>query len=89
MDPNSGKGPLMALKKGRASLATWKEYGVVYDITEGVLLLAHSLAVEAGGFIETPDEIERTAIPESLIEKITLFDPTRTEGVPPPEERSG
>ena len=79
MDPNSARGPLSTLLKGRQALATWREYGVIHDITDGVVLIAHSYAAEASQ--EEPNEIERTAIPEVLIEKITLYE-EKVEGSP-------
>ena len=75
-DPNSWKGKLELMKVGRAALATWKEYGIVMDITDGVVILSHSTASEPGGDVEKPDELERTAIHEALIERITVYAPT-------------
>ncbi len=72
-DPNSWKGPLEIMARGRAALATWKEHGILYDVTDGVVLIAHSLAQSPG--TSEPDEIVRTAIDETLIESITLFVP--------------
>ncbi len=75
MDPNFGKGELHTLLRGRAALATWVERGVIVDITDGVVLIAHSEASSAGK--QPPpsgtDELARTAVPEVLIEKLTLF----------------
>jgi hypothetical protein len=70
-DPNNARGPIETLKKGRASLATWTEYGVLHDVTDGVVMIAHSYAAEPGA--TAPDEIQRTAVPEVLIEKLTVF----------------
>lgn len=72
-DPNSWKGPLALLVRGRGALATWKEYGVLYDVTDGVVLIAHSLAQSPG---ETEaDEIVRTAVDEALIESLVVYNP--------------
>ena len=76
MDPNSWKGKIELMKVGRQALATWKERGVVIDITDGIVLVSHSTACEPGGDIEKPDELERTAIHEALIERITIYAPT-------------
>ena len=72
-DPNYAKGDISTILRGRAALATWVEYGQVYDVTDGVVLLAHSLAISPGG--EKPDEIARTAIDEALIEKLVVLVP--------------
>ena len=71
MDPNNARGPIETLKKGRMALATWVEYGAVHDVTDGVVLIAHSYATSPGD--KEPDELTRTAIPETLIEKIVVF----------------
>lgn len=72
-DPNSWKGPIESLTRGRAALATWKEYGVLYDVTDGVVLIAHSLAHSPG--VAVADEIVRTAIDEALIESLVIYAP--------------
>ena len=72
-DPNFGRGQLDKLVVGRDALATWKEYGVNHDVTEGVVLVAHSYGQDVGA--PAPDEIARTAIDESLIEAIVVFTP--------------
>lgn len=77
-DPNNARGPIETLKKGRAALATWVEYGTLHDVTDGVVLIAHSYATEPGG--EKPDEVQRTAIHEALIEKVTVYEPLPAEG---------
>jgi hypothetical protein len=75
MDPTFTRVELNELKKGREALSTWQEYGVVHDITDGVVLIIHSAARVAGQPEGTTDEIAYTSIPESLIEKITIFQP--------------
>ena len=72
-DPNSARGPILHAKVGREALATWREYGVVHDITDGVVLLAHSYASGPGEPIDKPDEMERTAIHEDFIEKLVVY----------------
>lgn len=78
-DPNSARGPVAHAKKGREALATWKEVGWVHDITDGVVLLAHSYAASPGDSIDHPDEMERTAIHEDFIERITIYVPATTQ----------
>lgn len=76
MDPNYDRVDSDKLKKGREALATWVEYGVIHDITDGVVLIAHSMSSAAGEPPppENTDEIARTAVHESLIEKITVYE---------------
>lgn len=73
-DPNYQREELVELKRGRSALITWREYGTIYDLTDGVVIIAHSLAGDP------VDEIARTAVPESLIETLTVLEPVR-EGV--------
>ncbi len=80
MDPNYDRVDADKILKGRAALATWKERGVIYDITDGIVLVAHSEAVNSGS--TALDEIARTAIHEALIERITVYVP---EAPAPPE----
>ena len=77
-DPNNARGPIETLKKGRDALATWLEFGTLHDVTDGIVLIAHSYATEPGG--EKPDEVQRTAIHEALIEKVTVYEPVQAEG---------
>jgi|SRR6476661_8487436 len=77
-DPNNARGPVETLKKGRAALATWVEFGTLIDVTDGVVLVAHSFATEPGG--EKPDEVQRTAIHEALIEKVIVYAELPAEG---------
>ncbi len=74
-DPNSARGDIEKIKKGREALATWREAGWVHDITDGVVLLAHSYAAPPGVDILQPDEIERTAVHEDFIEKVIVYTP--------------
>jgi hypothetical protein len=69
-DPNSHRVPIVGAETGRRALATWKEYGVVHDVTDGVVLIAHSYSADSGE--EKPNEMERSAVHEALIEKITI-----------------
>lgn len=70
-DPNYKREELVELKRGRAALVTWREYGTIYDVTDGVVLIAHSTAGDP------VDEISRTAVPEALIETLTVLEPVR------------
>lgn len=78
MDPGSFKGRL-PMPLGRAALATWLEHGVVHDVTDGVVILAHSFGRDAQA--TEVDEIHVSAIPEVLIEKLIVYNP-ETGGVP-------
>jgi hypothetical protein len=44
MDPTFTRVELNELKKGREALSTWQEYGVVHDITDGVVFIINSAA---------------------------------------------
>lgn len=68
-----------SMLKGRAALATWKEYGVVHDVTDGVVLIVHSAASMPGRAPGETDEVGRTAVHEALIEKVTVYAPTAAE----------
>ena len=70
-DPNYKREELVELKRGRSALVTWHEYGTIYDVTDGVVLIAHSTSGDP------IDEIARTAVPEVLIESLTVLEPIR------------
>lgn len=64
---------------GYHALSTWREYGVIDNVTDGVVRLIQSRA-------ENPpykDEREEEAVPsyvhEALIEKIVIFEPSKEE----------
>jgi hypothetical protein len=81
-DPNYYRGEVANLVRGKEALATWKEYGMIYDVTDGVVLVAHSLAQNVSGSAPgqfDPDEIARTAIHEALIEKLVIYTPQQEE----------
>lgn len=59
--------------KGNAALARWVEYGVVDDITDGVVRFQHSLAYDPGE--NRPHEALFGWIPEDLIENIVILVP--------------
>jgi len=73
-DPNTWRGDIRDLVRGRAALATWREYGEVIDVTDGVVLLAHSIAQSPG---KGDDEVQRTAVPEALIESLVVLVPEK------------
>ena len=68
------------LPKGRAALATWKERGVIDDVTEGVVRLIYSEGTDPGA--SDTDVFGCQWIPEELIETVQVYEPTRVEGVP-------
>lgn len=78
MDPGSYKSRLRDMPKGRDALATWREYGLVQDITDGVVIIAHSIGRDAQA--TTDDEIHCSAVPEALIEKLTVYQPVLEGG---------
>jgi hypothetical protein len=80
MDPCWQRVSLVESPKGRAALATWVERGVIYDVTDGVVIIQHSLAAHIGKPISEPDEHAFTPIPESLIERIVVYAELPTEG---------
>jgi len=75
VDPCEARLEIDALKTGRAALASWVEYGKVHDISDGVVIIAHSLSTKAGmPDNAAPNELSYTAIPEVLIERITVYE---------------
>ena len=65
--------------KGRAALATWREYGVIDDITDGVVRIVHSAGSDPQTAPETTDEICYSAIDEALVERVRVFEPIKEE----------
>lgn len=78
-DPNYGKVDLSQLRLGRAALAKWREYGYIHDLTDGVLILIHSYGALNPDSNEG-DELCCTAIPEEIIDSITVLSPEPAEG---------
>lgn len=72
-DPTTFSEDLRDLRKGRAALATWRERGTIHDITDGVVIIAHSLGHNPGQ--NEDDEVQGTAVHEDAIEKLTVFKP--------------
>lgn len=84
-DPGTGhtktRGTEMGAR-GQGALATWKERGVIDDITDGVARIVHSEGLDAC-YVMGDDrsvELSCTWVPEALIEKITVYE-ARTEVV--------
>lgn len=73
MDPTFTRVELPSPLKGREALSTWLEYGMIDDITDGVVRIVHSSARKCGS--DETDELAFTGIPEALIERITLYEP--------------
>lgn len=61
--------------KGRGCLASWRERGVIVDVTDGIVVVEHSHATGAP-LLKQPDESVRTFVPEDLVESITIYEPT-------------
>ena len=80
MDPNAGSGPLDRIRTGRIALATWREVGILHDVTDNVVLIAHSYAAPPGKPISEPDEVQLSAVHEALIEKVTVYAELPAEG---------
>ena len=71
MDPGYHRQEISKAVKGRAGWATWREYGIVDDITEGVVRIVHSAGRDPGA-VEV-DEIQYTLVPEELVIGCRLF----------------
>ena len=65
--------------KGKAALAKWVEYGVIDDLSDGVVRFQHSVAF--GPLDHRPDEALFGWIPEDLIETIIILVPEAERGV--------
>lgn len=63
------------IPRGMAALARWREYGVIDDITEGVIRIVHSAGDCAGRNPASTDADEYvcTWVPEALVETIRVF----------------
>ena len=65
------------IPRGRQTLATWTERGLVEDITEGVLHLQQGIAVDPAFETDQTHEIIYSIVPEELIESITVLTETQ------------
>ena len=79
-DPNFRRVDMHEVLKGMDALATWREYGGVHDITDGVVQVIHSAARNVGSRPDVTDEIAYTSIHEALIEAITVYAPIPETG---------
>ena len=59
--------------RGRQTLATWTERGMVEDITEGVLHLQQGIAIDPPLETDQSHEIVYSIIPEELIESVVVL----------------
>lgn len=67
------RAPVAEALKGNAGLATWREHGVIDDITEEVVRIVHSIGYPPGTDGHKPDEISYTLVPEDRIIGVVLF----------------
>lgn len=67
--------PVSKAPKGRAALAHWTEYGIVDDITEGVIRLKQSEAKDGSGQPDPDDEGSFSWTLEDLVTEITILVP--------------
>ena len=65
------------IPRGRQTLATWVERGLVEDITEGVLHLQQGVAVDPPFETDQAHEIVYSIVPEELIEHIVVLAETQ------------
>ena len=82
-DPTGGREryDLEKAPKGRAALAKWEEYGVIDDISEGVVRLCHSFAFESPT-APAPDEGIFGWIVEELITDCKVLEERKDEPGP-------
>ena len=62
--------------KGKGCLATWKERGILLDITDGIVKIEHSHATGAP-LLRQVDESVCTFVPEDLVESLVVFEPVK------------
>lgn len=74
-DPGYDRKPMLRALKGRDALAVWEEYGVIDDVTDGVVRIVHSAGKEPGA--AAVDEICYTVIDEALVESVTVYEPVK------------
>ena len=73
--------PVDKAPKGRAALGEWTEYGVIDDLTDGVVRVIHSRVRNPGS--PEYDEISYTVVPEELVTKITILERVENGPLPP------
>ena len=81
-DPTFRRCDMREVVEGRKSLSTWREYGVVHSLTDGVIQIVHSAANNVATATDPPaaDEIAYTSIHLALVEKIVVFEPLTGRG---------
>jgi len=77
-DPRGGgeRVDIVSAPKGKAALAKWEEYGLVDDITDGVVRIRHSDAYSPGD--KDPDEALFTWVVEDLVVGVVVLSPEVT-----------
>lgn len=72
-DPcGGGRHAIRTAPKGRAALSKWHEYGIIDDVSEGVVRLFHSECFNDRDSKEA-DEAQISWIPEDLILDIKVY----------------
>ena len=61
--------------KGEAALATWREFGILSDLTDGVLRIDHSVGENPPGDIDRGREVLPSYVQEAIVERITVLVP--------------
>ena len=79
------------LPRGISALATWKERGVLDDITEGVLRIIHSVGYDPAYERESArtEDYICSWVPEALVEEITVYEPTSSDRGAAPNPMEG
>jgi hypothetical protein len=72
--------PMKDALKGRPALGKWTEYGVIDDITDGVVRLRQSEARDGRGIPNDDDEGSYTWTLEELVESIEILEPVKDDG---------
>ena len=74
MSVSSGHSDRHDIARGRKTLATWEEWGVVDSIEEGVLHLLQGIASDPPHETNRKDELTFSVIPEESIESLTILE---------------
>ncbi len=62
--------------RGMAAMATWRERGVIDDLTDGIVRIVHSEGEDPVYIVEDRDlELSCTWVHEALIERIVVYEP--------------
>ena len=62
------------IARGRKTLATWEEWGVVDSVEEGVLHLLQGVASDPPHETDRQDELTYSVIPEESIESLPVLE---------------